>query len=117
VVEVIAERAKSAGLKRPIQLLLQNEENQASLARTPKGSPVHFTAQWNDDSHHVLHAAATGETAGYYIDYDGDAEKLSRALAEGFAFHGDVMRYPSSPPGGGECSSNPYGFRCVYSKP
>jgi 1,4-alpha-glucan branching enzyme len=31
VVEVIAERAKSAGFKRPLQLLLENEENQAAV--------------------------------------------------------------------------------------
>ena len=33
-----------------------------------------ITAQWNDDLHHVLHVAATGEATGYYEDYRGDAE-------------------------------------------
>ena len=57
------------------------------------GKPLRYTAQWNDDVHHVLHAAATGETKGYYAEYVGDTEKLGRALAEGFAFQGEMMAY------------------------
>ncbi|WP_375411293.1 malto-oligosyltrehalose trehalohydrolase [uncultured Bradyrhizobium sp.] len=100
VLEVIADSVKAAALNRPVHLLLENEENQASLiARTADGAPVYYTAQWNDDVHHVLHAAATGETAGYYVDYAGDTEKLGRALAEGFAFQGDMMGYRGRPRG------------------
>jgi malto-oligosyltrehalose trehalohydrolase len=75
-------------------LILENEENHASLLRRDgRGRPVEYTAQWNDDVHHALHAAATGESAGYYAEYVGDTEKLGRALAEGFAFQGEVMKY------------------------
>ena len=28
-----------------------------------------LTAQWNDDFHHALHVALTGETDGYYADF------------------------------------------------
>ena len=28
-----------------------------------------MTAQWSDDLHHALHAALTGETQGYYVDF------------------------------------------------
>jgi maltooligosyltrehalose trehalohydrolase len=41
--------------------------------------------------HHVLHTAASGESAGYYADYVGDTYKLGRSLAEGFAFQGELM--------------------------
>jgi maltooligosyltrehalose trehalohydrolase len=87
VLKAIADRARQVAPNRPVHLLLENEENQASLlSRTDAGQPRSYTAQWNDDVHHVLHAAATGETSGYYIEYAGDTEKLGRALAEGFAF-------------------------------
>ncbi|HEY0330057.1 MAG TPA: malto-oligosyltrehalose trehalohydrolase [Rhodopseudomonas sp.] len=90
----IPSRLRAGGLNRPIHLMLENEENEvARLARDVDGEPQQYTAQWNDDLHHVLHAAASGETSGYYAEYAGDTEKLGRALAEGFAFQGDHMRY------------------------
>ena len=63
------------------------------------GAPVHYTAQWNDDVHHVLHVAATHERTGYYADYEGNTDQLGRALAEGFAFQGEMMPYRGSPRG------------------
>ncbi len=100
LLEIIAARAREAGHGRTIHLIVENEENEASrLKRDSEGAPLQFTAQWNDDVHHVLHTAASGETAGYYSDYAGDVTKLGRALAEGFAFQGDMMEYRGSPRG------------------
>ena len=90
----LAERARAAHPQRQIHLVLENEENQSSrLVREVGGKPRWYSAQWNDDVHHVLHVAATGEAHGYYGDYQGDSSKLGRALAEGFAFQGEVMPY------------------------
>jgi maltooligosyltrehalose trehalohydrolase len=94
VLEELARRVRSATTDRPIHLLLENEENSAKLLRRDAdGRPAAFTAQWNDDMHHVLHSAASSEASGYYADYLGDTEKLGRALSEGFAFQGEVMPY------------------------
>jgi malto-oligosyltrehalose trehalohydrolase len=91
---VLDELARRVRAGRQVHLVLENEENQASrLLRAADGTPLHYTAQWNDDAHHALHAAATGEDAGYYREYRGDADKLGRALAEGFAFQGQVMQF------------------------
>ncbi len=79
---------------RPTHLILENEENEARrLARDEDGGPETFTAQWNDDVHHVLHVAVTGEDEGYYKEYAGRTDLLGRALAEGFAFQGELMTY------------------------
>jgi malto-oligosyltrehalose trehalohydrolase len=79
---------------RPVHLVLENEENQTRhLLRERDGSVRRYTAQWNDDIHHVLHAAATGENQRYYQEYLGDTQLLGKAIAEGFAFQGQVMRY------------------------
>jgi malto-oligosyltrehalose trehalohydrolase/4-alpha-glucanotransferase len=94
LLQELAERVRAAVPDRPVHLILENEENQASrLARDANGRPRWYTAQWNDDVHHVLHVAASGEANGYYGDYKGDTEKLGRALAEGFAFQGEIMPY------------------------
>ena len=79
---------------RHVHLILENEENEARwLERGPGGRVERYTAQWNDDVHHGLHTAATGEHAGYYVEYQGDIGKLARALAEGFSFQGEMMGY------------------------
>ena len=92
-------------------LILENQANEARrLVRDGQGRPVHFTAQWNDDLHHVLHVAATGERAGYYADYLGDLPKLARALAEGFSFQGEVMPYRGRPRGEPSAALPPLAF-------
>ena len=48
--------------------------------------------QWNDDFHHALHAALTGEHTGYYCDYDG-ATDLARAMNEGFVIQGTYSAF------------------------
>ena len=96
----LAERVRAAIPEREIHLILENEENEACwLERTRDLRPRLYTAQWNDDAHHALHTAIAGEGSGYYAEYLGDARKLGRALAEGFAFQGEIMRYRGRPRG------------------
>ena len=84
----LAERVRGAVSERPVHVILENEENEARWL-----DARFYTAQWNDDVHHALHTAVTGEDQGYYCDYLGNTERLGRALAEGFAFQGEVMSY------------------------
>ncbi|MGH7046800.1 MAG: malto-oligosyltrehalose trehalohydrolase [Stellaceae bacterium] len=100
ILDEIARRVRQAAGDRHVHLILENDANQAfRLGRNSGGQPKQFTAQWNDDLHHALHAAASGESGGYYAEYLGDSGKLGRALAEGFAFQGEVMRYRGAPRG------------------
>jgi maltooligosyltrehalose trehalohydrolase len=76
------QRATEPG--RHVHLVLENEHNTASLLQG------HFGAQWNDDAHNALHVLLTGEHEGYYRAYaDEPIKKLSRVLAEGFAYQGE----------------------------
>jgi malto-oligosyltrehalose trehalohydrolase len=88
-----AVRREFAG-DRPIHLVLENDRNEAWLLRRGgDGAPL-YEAQWNDDVHHALHVAASGESGGYYGDYaDAPAERLGRALAQGFAFQGEPSTF------------------------
>lgn len=72
---------------RHVHLVLENEDNRVSLLER------HFTAQWNDDGHNVLHSLLTGESQGYYADYREDStRKLVRFLGEGFVYQGQQDR-------------------------
>jgi malto-oligosyltrehalose trehalohydrolase len=111
LLEDLAERARLATPGRHVHLLVENEENDPALLRRDAdgGTPL-YTAQWNDDVHHGLHVAVTGESEAYYADYAGDIGKLGRALAEGFAFQGETMPYRGSPRGGPSASLPPEAF-------
>jgi len=94
ILEELAQRVRSAALPRAAHLILENEHNQARwLQRGARGEGTLYDAQWNDDLHHVLHVAASGESEGYYADYIGRTDRLGRALAQGFAFQGEMMPY------------------------
>ena len=85
----LAQRVRaSVPAPRHVHLVLENDDNDAGLLEAG------YTAQWNDDAHHVLHAALTDERSGYYADYsDPPAADLARWLGEGFVFQGQPSAY------------------------
>lgn len=76
------------GPTRHCHLILENENNQASLL-----APDLFDAQWADDWHNVMHVLLTDEHEGYYADFVENATaKLATAMAEGFVYQGQRSR-------------------------
>ena len=66
LLEELAE--SSRGLPdRQVHLILENEANTAGPL-LKSGRPRWYPRQWNDDVHHVLHTASTGEAKGHYGD-------------------------------------------------
>ncbi len=106
----LATRVRRLAPHRHIHLILENEDNTASLLVRDGGWPRYYTAQWNDDVHHALHVAATGESDGYYADYVGNTDRLGRALAEGFSFQGEAMTYSDKPRGEPSAALPPAAF-------
>ncbi|SSW66891.1 malto-oligosyltrehalose trehalohydrolase [Achromobacter agilis] len=93
--ELAADVRERVPATRRVHLVLENDDNRASLLRGD------YDAQWNDDAHHVLHHLLTGETQGYYADYlDRPAQALARCLAEGWLYQGQVSRYRGGRPRG-----------------
>ena len=100
VLQEMAERVRAAGKGRQIHLVLENDLNQAHLlARNPDNTPKWYNAQWNDDFHHCLHAAATHEDFGYYCAYTECVPLTARSLAQGFAYQGEVSPFTDRPRG------------------
>jgi malto-oligosyltrehalose trehalohydrolase len=101
ILKELAERVRSAaGSRRHVHLVVENDANQAHLLeRTQDGRPRWYDAQWTDDLHHGLHVAVTGESAGYYAPFAGRIDLLGRALAEGFAYQGEVASFNNEPRG------------------
>ncbi len=94
LVELARAAAEGPGRDRLIHLILENDANEARyLTRTDSDKRPVYQAQWNDDMHHALHAMLTGETGGYYADYQPPLPHLARCLSEGFAFQGQFSPY------------------------
>lgn len=84
----IAQTVRHEIRDRPIHLVLENDDNAAHYLR-PEFKL--FNAQWNDDIHHALHVAVTGESDGYYVDYaDEPVRRAGRCLTEGFDYQGEI---------------------------
>ena len=81
----------AAATGRTIHLILENDDNRASLL-DPRTDPPQgkYRAQWNDDYHHAWHVLLTGENKGYYQDYAGPRRHIARVLSAGFAYQGEV---------------------------
>src|SRR6185369_3713973 len=79
-------------VKPDAQLITENVRNQMHwLTRDEADRPVDYTAQWNDDFHHVLQFLVTGEKLGGYEDEGRDAvADLEKSLADGFVHDGDA---------------------------
>ncbi|MFB6704489.1 malto-oligosyltrehalose trehalohydrolase [Streptomyces sp. NPDC056333] len=61
--------ALAAELGRPLTLIAESDlcDPRTTTPRAEGGIGLH--AQWNDDFHHALHTALTGESQGYYADF------------------------------------------------
>jgi maltooligosyltrehalose trehalohydrolase len=80
---------------RHIHLVLENDDNLASLLDVCKDPPHEkYRAQWNDDYHHAWHVLLTGETHGYYSDYQrSPLHDIARALGSGFVYQGEASAH------------------------
>ncbi|WP_367138049.1 malto-oligosyltrehalose trehalohydrolase [Saccharothrix sp. HUAS TT1] len=77
--------ALSAAVGRPLTLIAESDLNDARLVTAREGGGHGLHAQWADDLHHALHVALSGETSGYYPDFEGE---LARTLREVFLHTG-----------------------------
>lgn len=70
---------------RPLTLIAESDLNDARLVTPRSEGGYGLTAQWSDDYHHSAHVNLTGETTGYYEDFDSLAA-LGKVVTKGF-FH------------------------------
>lgn len=74
-------------LGRPLFLIAESDLNDPRLVTPREEGGLGLHAQWNDDFHHALHTALTGEKQGYYADFArAPFATLAKTLTSGF-FH------------------------------
>lgn len=77
--------ALSAELGRPLSLIAESDLNDPRLITPRHRGGYGLTAQWDDDIHHAIHTAVSGERQGYYADF-GSMAALAGTLRHGY-FH------------------------------
>ncbi|MDR3659422.1 MAG: malto-oligosyltrehalose trehalohydrolase, partial [Mycobacterium sp.] len=78
--DVLAEQ-----LGRPLALIAESDLNDPRLITPRDRGGYGLAAQWDDDIHHAIHTAVSGERQGYYADF-GSMHTLATTLTHGF-FH------------------------------
>ncbi|GAA2246228.1 malto-oligosyltrehalose trehalohydrolase [Streptomyces amakusaensis] len=79
--------ALGAELGRPLFLIAESDLCDPRTTTPVKAGGIGLHAQWNDDFHHALHSALTGESQGYYADFArAPMAALAKTLTRAF-FH------------------------------
>ncbi|MFE6891071.1 malto-oligosyltrehalose trehalohydrolase [Streptomyces sp. NPDC057694] len=74
-------------LERPLFLIGESDLGDPRVITPRAEGGLGLRAQWNDDVHHAVHAAVTGERQGYYADFArAPMASLAKTLTHGF-FH------------------------------
>ena len=82
----------SPHVRRPLSLIAESDLNDPKLITAREIGGFGLTAQWNDDFHHVVHVALTGETVGYYADF-GPVSAIAKVITRGFFHDGTYSSY------------------------
>jgi maltooligosyltrehalose trehalohydrolase len=87
--EQLVSAAHAAGSTggRTVLVIAESSDNDPRVVRPPAVGGYGFDAVWDDDLHHALRVALTGDRRGYYGDYGGSAD-LAHVLAHRWLFDG-----------------------------
>ena len=94
VLEELAIEVRELGEKlgRSFVLIAESDLNDPRWIRSRSQGGYGLNAHWADDFHHAVHRFFTGETDGYYADFEGLADVAS-ALRNGYVYQGQYSRY------------------------
>jgi len=89
ILQELNDRVQSEAMrrKRRVLVIAESDLNDPVLIRTKRKDGYGLDGQWNDDFHHSVHAALTGEKGGYYQDY-GSLEDIAKSIKSGFVYDG-----------------------------
>lgn len=84
--------ALADALGRPLGLIAESDLNDPRMVEPTAEGGLGMSAQWDDDLHHALHTALTGERQGYYADF-GSLAVLAKTLTSVFEHDGGFSSF------------------------
>lgn len=93
--EQVASAAHDEGraARRTVVVVAESSDNDARYVRSTDRGGYGLDGVWNDDVHHAIRVAVTGERRGWYADYDGTAEELADTVEHRWKFRGRHSTY------------------------
>ena len=79
--------ALGARLGKPLFLIAESDLNDPRTVTAREAGGLGLDGQWTDDVHHTLHSTLTGETAGYYGDFNG-LDVVAKVMTDAFVHDG-----------------------------
>ena len=104
------ERAQAAAGERSVLLIAEDDLNREHLTRSADEGGFGLPMQWSDDFHHVVHRMVTGESHGYFRDFDGTPRELVHALRRGWVYEGAPSLHYGQPRGTDASRQSPHRF-------
>jgi maltooligosyltrehalose trehalohydrolase len=83
----VAVKALGKELGRSFVLIAESDLNDPRLVHSLAHGGYGLEAQWCDDFHHAIHRYFTGESDGYYADFQG-LRDVATALRDGYVYQG-----------------------------
>jgi len=87
-----AVHAVGAASGRSVLMIAESSDNDPRIVRAPALGGAGYDAVWDDDVHHAVRVALTGDRRGYYVDYDG-AVDVATVLTHRWLFSGRYSAY------------------------
>ncbi|WP_445153722.1 malto-oligosyltrehalose trehalohydrolase [Arthrobacter sp. Hor0625] len=84
--------AAAAETGRPASMIAESDLNNPRLLYPRDANGYGLAGQWSDDFHHAVHVNVSGETTGYYSDFDSLAA-LAKVLEKGFFHDGSYSSF------------------------
>ena len=98
ILEQIVRSVRQETGGRHIHLITENPANGTDLMAAQSDGRF-YKADWNDDFHHAMHVAITGEDTGYFEPFKDDTwNKLRHVLASGYLKPGQSIVSENPPP-------------------
>ena len=89
ILQEISEAVRERFPDRHVHLVVENPANGTDLLANCCDGRRLFDADWNDEFHHAVHVAITGESSGHYEPFaDAPFANTKKALAEGYLHEG-----------------------------
>jgi maltooligosyltrehalose trehalohydrolase len=88
----VAVHRQASTLGRRVLVIAESDLNDPRLVRPRELGGYALDAMWNDDFHHAIHAALTGERDGYYMDF-GQRVDVAKSFRDAFVLDGRYSEY------------------------